>query len=433
MVEASKFNRLYLKSTSTTRLYTDLDIAETWQLIDRYSNDETLPKIMEVDKSIQGTIEDQMFYNRRTLRDITEMRHDNPSDQDFLFTSKARIDKLQENAKWWYMSCNFCNKMCDKKDDKYYCNNCDKYPNKTTPRYFIRLQISDHTTTTTCTVFDDEAQRMLNTSISNLLDPLNGNHEEVPKVIKQLCGRTLIFRFKLSNHNLTEGKPGYLVKRTFVPNEKLEIKFLNDGAEKEETVKDSPVTMKSKLAEHAKEDLKDSDDNNMDLSACKRNNSSSRSRPIILDEDSDKDCTEKSTQKEYTTEETPKVERLELDYSHAQKKAFVEQAIKTGIRLGKKIDGKKKNKDNGGQTSRRKVSHRKRKCKYIVMETENSAYQGEHATNSEKIEDDKSDNVTTSEYKINGKKKKHENTDADTIPNKHAHKKNKIHKGRTDH
>lgn len=36
---------------------------------------------MEIDKSAQGTLEEQMFYNRRTLKDITKMRHDNPANQ----------------------------------------------------------------------------------------------------------------------------------------------------------------------------------------------------------------------------------------------------------------------------------------------------------------------------------------------------------------
>lgn len=36
---------------------------------------------MAVDKSTEGTIQEQMFYNRRTLQDITQMRHDNPADQ----------------------------------------------------------------------------------------------------------------------------------------------------------------------------------------------------------------------------------------------------------------------------------------------------------------------------------------------------------------
>ena len=43
--------------------------------------EENVPKLMEVDKSTQGTLEDQMFYNRRTLQEITQMRHENPTNQ----------------------------------------------------------------------------------------------------------------------------------------------------------------------------------------------------------------------------------------------------------------------------------------------------------------------------------------------------------------
>lgn len=72
---------------------------------------------------------------------------------------------------------------------------------------------------------------MLKTTITNMLDSLNGNYEEVPKSIQQLCGKTLIFRFKFSDHNLTEGKEYYLVKRTFELNDKLEMKHFDDQAE----------------------------------------------------------------------------------------------------------------------------------------------------------------------------------------------------------
>ena len=36
---------------------------------------------MEIDKSTQGTLEEQMFYNRRTLQELTTMRHDDPTNQ----------------------------------------------------------------------------------------------------------------------------------------------------------------------------------------------------------------------------------------------------------------------------------------------------------------------------------------------------------------
>jgi hypothetical protein len=37
--------------------------------------------MMEIDKSTQGTMEDQMFYRRRTIQELTAIRHDNPKDQ----------------------------------------------------------------------------------------------------------------------------------------------------------------------------------------------------------------------------------------------------------------------------------------------------------------------------------------------------------------
>jgi len=60
--------------------------------------------------------------------------------------------------------------------------------------YWIRLRISDHTTTTTCSIFDDDAKkRILKKTITILLESLNGESEEVPKIIEQLYGKALIF------------------------------------------------------------------------------------------------------------------------------------------------------------------------------------------------------------------------------------------------
>jgi hypothetical protein len=42
-----------------------------------HSGDVSIPKIMDVFRSMQGTVEEQVFHNRRTLHDIAEMRQDN--------------------------------------------------------------------------------------------------------------------------------------------------------------------------------------------------------------------------------------------------------------------------------------------------------------------------------------------------------------------
>jgi hypothetical protein len=52
--------------------------------------------------------------------------------------------------------------------------------------------------------------------------------DDVPRVIHELYGKVFIFYFKLNEVNLTEGRQRYLVRRTFVPDVKLEEIFVND-------------------------------------------------------------------------------------------------------------------------------------------------------------------------------------------------------------
>jgi hypothetical protein len=69
---------------------------------------------------------------------------------------------------------------------------------------------------------------MLNASVTNLLDSFRGNTKDVPKAIEQLYGKILIFQFRLDNYNLTEGRQGYVVRKTFVTDEKLEKEMFRD-------------------------------------------------------------------------------------------------------------------------------------------------------------------------------------------------------------
>jgi hypothetical protein len=45
-------------------------------------------------------------------------------------------------------------------------------------------------------------------------------------------GKIFIFRFKLNERNLTEGRQGYLVTRTYIADDMLEEKFINDQNKK---------------------------------------------------------------------------------------------------------------------------------------------------------------------------------------------------------
>jgi hypothetical protein len=95
-------------------------------------------------------------------------------------------------------------------------------------RYWLRFQIGDHIANTTCTIFDDKARKLLKITVLECLELQQGDVDGAPRVIQELYGKVFIFYFKLNEVNLTEGRQGYLVRRTFVPNSKLEEKFINE-------------------------------------------------------------------------------------------------------------------------------------------------------------------------------------------------------------
>jgi hypothetical protein len=69
---------------------------------------------------------------------------------------------------------------------------------------------------------------LLDISISDLLENLQGDVESVPPTIQTLYGKLYIFQFKLNDKNLTEGRQGYLVRKTFIPDDKIEEKIMMD-------------------------------------------------------------------------------------------------------------------------------------------------------------------------------------------------------------
>ena len=93
------------------------------------------------------------------------------------------------------------------------------------------LQINKCYWTTNTNEARGENNNLLNTSTSHLLNSLDAKSEEAPKIIQQLCGKRLIFRFKLNDNNLTFGTQNYAVKRTFVPDDRLEMLYLDNKAE----------------------------------------------------------------------------------------------------------------------------------------------------------------------------------------------------------
>ncbi|KAM0899937.1 hypothetical protein ACQ4PT_020974 [Festuca glaucescens] len=226
-----KFNGLSLRTTNASKVYLDIVIPESEQIMERHCERDVFPTMLEVDESNKGTIEEQMFYNRKSLKEIIELRSGDIKRKEFLCTTKATIDEIIADKGWWYMSCKLCYSAARKEKNNYICNSCNEVAEKADLRYLLKLKVSDEMTTTTFVMFNEVAQRLLGSiSASTLLEQV-GFSNTIPDVIQDLCGTTLIFRLKLNSRNLEECMENYKVSYTFEPKDNLEMEYLNERLE----------------------------------------------------------------------------------------------------------------------------------------------------------------------------------------------------------
>uniref|UniRef100_A0A453BIB8 Uncharacterized protein n=1 Tax=Aegilops tauschii subsp. strangulata TaxID=200361 RepID=A0A453BIB8_AEGTS len=69
-----KLKEYSLSSTGATKV--DLDIPETVELQTRYSLEDDIIEETEPEAHLQGTIQEQMLYNRKTLREIIKTAYE---------------------------------------------------------------------------------------------------------------------------------------------------------------------------------------------------------------------------------------------------------------------------------------------------------------------------------------------------------------------
>uniref|UniRef100_A0A453HZ30 Replication factor A C-terminal domain-containing protein n=1 Tax=Aegilops tauschii subsp. strangulata TaxID=200361 RepID=A0A453HZ30_AEGTS len=105
--------------------------------------------------------------------------------QEKFYTAEATIKSIDTSDEWYYIGCGKCNKKLQKEGNHFYCPKCEKEPEKTCPRYKLKLEICDHTATTTCTMFKTEAKKLIKQSARFLIDRDDCDiHEQAEKFQK---------------------------------------------------------------------------------------------------------------------------------------------------------------------------------------------------------------------------------------------------------
>ena len=96
-------------------------------------------------------------------------------------------------------------------------------------RYKLKLEICDHTATTTCTMFETEAKKLIKQSARFLIDRDDCDIHEQAEKFQKICGQRLIFQFRLNDYNFKYGYQDYTVHRIFFmdPEEDSSVQHVN--------------------------------------------------------------------------------------------------------------------------------------------------------------------------------------------------------------
>ncbi|XP_060169962.1 replication protein A 70 kDa DNA-binding subunit B-like isoform X2 [Lycium barbarum] len=221
-------------TTSASKVYVNLDIDYIRSLMQKFSTMSAGVQIIESSNVNTIPIEEEMFFNRMDIKELLESDW-SPKIQEYVVTVRGKITGIRDYFGWYYISCNVCSKKIKPADGVYRCHQCNKDCKFPLVKYKIHIKVKDKTGDTTVVLFNDVAEKLLDTSAHKLFNKLPlSNNNDVPAQIESLCGKDFVYKLKLNKFNLVEGFENFTVSKLWIPDEDLEVQY---KLRKEETGK----------------------------------------------------------------------------------------------------------------------------------------------------------------------------------------------------
>ncbi|XP_031257682.1 uncharacterized protein LOC116115697 [Pistacia vera] len=195
--------KIYLNSTSGSRIYINLEIDKV-HLLQR--NNENIPVVkLQKRKLNEISVEEEMFQNRVSLKYLTSLLWYN-WDRITEYTIKAKIVGVNGKFGWCYLSCSvYKKKIPDMNSNNFYCVKCNKEIKFPQMRFKVDIVVTNGTVESAFIMFDLVCQKLVGLSCSQLLKTQENNHKRIPDVVNAFCGKTFVFKIKLSETDLKQG------------------------------------------------------------------------------------------------------------------------------------------------------------------------------------------------------------------------------------
>ncbi|KAJ1421232.1 hypothetical protein SESBI_13817 [Sesbania bispinosa] len=189
-----------------------------------------IPEAIEF-KNRPASIKDEFLklYPRKSLYELLQ------TNEDGCFIILGTVDEVMQESLWWYMACK-CMKAVSYDDGVPYCEDCDLYVPDCTPRYKLKLAVSDGSDSVSLILFDSESYSLLGKSCRELLSEKRYTRTcPYPAALMDLVGHEFLFRVEVKDDAVYSFDECFRVRR--VSSEPTLIREYTEGLEEETPLK----------------------------------------------------------------------------------------------------------------------------------------------------------------------------------------------------
>ncbi|KAL6521410.1 hypothetical protein OROGR_017979 [Orobanche gracilis] len=198
---------LFLNSSSSTKIYVNIDIPETAELIQVFRRADALHSPENASLTYSTVLD-----KTRTIYEILKLAMSR-SDMTAVFNCVATV-----------------NEILDKNETQFKCGNCEKNVDYPVTRYRVELSVKGNTDSTIFVLFDEVAEEMTQMKLVDLTSALENETENgspIPHQLQRLIGTTHIFQVRMNSYFEGRGRQSFTVSRVVKPKVEKDDKLEN--------------------------------------------------------------------------------------------------------------------------------------------------------------------------------------------------------------
>ncbi|KAL6523546.1 hypothetical protein OROGR_017149 [Orobanche gracilis] len=215
---------LFLNSSSSTKIYVNIDIPETAELIQVFRRADALHSSENASLTYSTVLD-----KTRTIYEILKLAMSR-SDMTAVFNCVATVNEILDKNGWYYVSCPYCKKNASAAETQFKCGNCEKNVDYPVIRYRVELSVKDNTDSTIFVLFDEVAEEMTQMKLVDLTSALENETENgspIPHQLQRLIGTTHIFQVRMNSYFEGRGRQSFTVSRVVKPKVEKDDKLEN--------------------------------------------------------------------------------------------------------------------------------------------------------------------------------------------------------------